>query len=60
MACESRQALRGRGCGSVRAGLPIRRGVRKRRVSRRPCEWAAVEGKSPVGESMASPERFPK
>ena len=35
MACDSRQALRDRGCGTFQLILPSRQGVRKSRHSRR-------------------------
>ena len=52
---SSRQALCGRGCGTIQHPLPGVQGVRKPRVSGRPLEGVAVEGESPVHENPPSP-----
>ena len=57
---SSRQALWGRGRGTIQCLLPKMQGVRKSCVSGRPLEGVAVEGESPVHEN-AHPalERIP-
>ena len=60
VACDTRQGLCGRGCGTIRVGLPADEGVRKTRVSGRPLEGVAGEGESPVHENLGPPECVPK
>ena len=52
---SSRQALCGRGRGTIQRLLPRMQGVRKSWVSGRPLEGVAVEGESPVHENALSP-----
>ena len=48
VACDTRQGLRRRGCGTPLIGLPAGGAVRNRGGSRTACEWPTVVGESPV------------
>ena len=59
-ACDTRQGLRVRGCGTWCPGLPAGSAVRNARCSRTACEWPTGVGESPVDDmpctAIAVPE----
>ena len=59
-ACDTCQGLRVRGCGTVPIRLTTDQAVTKCDASRTTLERGAIDGDSPVGESVAPAARAPE